>query len=63
MRCGIGARILQDNAGEWEKHGLMNIKSRYEYLSKGTFEVNGASEEPFPEGLDGYFVVNVPLIS
>ena len=55
--------ILQDDAGEWEKHGLMNIKSRYEYLSKGTFEVNGASEEPFPEGLDGYFVVNVPLIS
>ena len=55
--------ILQGDSGEWEKHGLMNIKSRYEYLSKGVFEVNGASSEPFPEELDGNFVVCVPLIS
>jgi len=55
--------ILQGDSGEWEKHGLLNIKSRYEYLSKGVFQVNGSSAEPFPEELDGSFVVNVPLIS
>ena len=54
--------ILQGDSGEWEKHGLLNIKSRYEYLSKGVFKVNGASTLPFPDGLDGYFIVNVPLI-
>jgi len=54
--------ILKDDTGEWEKHGLKNIKSRYEYLSKGFFTVNGAMEEPFPEELEGFFVVNVPLI-
>ena len=55
--------ILQGDSGEWEKHGLLNIKSRYEYLSQGVFRVNGASTLPFPDGLDGYFIVNVPLIS
>lgn len=55
--------ILQEDSGEWEKHGLLNIKSRYEYLSQGVFKVNGASTLPFPDGLDGYFIVNVPLIS
>ncbi len=54
--------ILQGDSGEWEKHGLLNIKSRYEYLSKGVFKVNGVSTLPFPDGLDGYFIVNVPLI-
>jgi len=54
--------ILQGDSGEWEKHGLMNIKSRYEYLSNGIFEVNGSSDEPFPNELDGNFVVSVPLI-
>ncbi|MCK5765742.1 MAG: sensor histidine kinase [Bacteroidales bacterium] len=54
--------ILQGDSGEWEKHGLLNIKSRYEYLSQGVFKVNGVSTLPFPDGLDGYFIVNVPLI-
>ncbi len=54
--------ILQENSGEWEKHGLMNIKSRYEYLSHNKFEVNGSISEPFPEELNGSFVVKVPLI-
>lgn len=54
--------ILGGDTGEWEKHGLMNIKSRYEYLSERDFEVNGAREEPFPEELDGSFVVSIPLI-
>ncbi len=54
--------ILGGDTGEWEKHGLMNIKSRYEYLSERDFEVNGASEEPFPEELHGSFVVSIPLI-
>jgi two-component system LytT family sensor kinase len=55
--------ILHDESGDWEKHGLVNIKSRYEYLGKGVFIVNGSSEEPFPNELNGNFVVNVPLIS
>lgn len=54
--------VLKEDSGGWEKHGLANIKSRYEYLSHGMFEVNGASKEPFPDGVDGYFVVNIPLI-
>ena len=54
--------ILQEDSGEWEKHGLMNIKSRYEYLSHNKFEVNGSTVEPFPEELNGSFVVKVPLI-
>ena len=54
--------ILQESSGEWEKHGLMNIKSRYEYLSHNKFEVNGSTSEPFPEELNGSFVVKVPLI-
>lgn len=54
--------ILGGDTGEWEKHGLMNIKSRYEYLSDRLFEVNGTSNEPFPEELDGCFIVKIPLI-
>ena len=54
--------ILQEDSGEWEKHGLMNIKSRYEYLSHNKFEVNGSISEPFPEEYMGSFVVKVPLI-
>lgn len=54
--------ILREESNEWEKHGLKNIKSRYEYLSGGIFEVNGSTEEPFPEELNGNFVVKVPLI-
>jgi hypothetical protein len=54
--------VLQENTGEWEKHGLMNIKSRYEYLSHNKFEVNGSIYEPFPEEYKGNFVVKVPLI-
>ena len=54
--------VLSGDSGEWEKHGLANIKSRYEYLSQGSFAVNGATEEPFPEEIDGYFVVNIPFI-
>ena len=54
--------VLSGDRGEWEKHGLANIKSRYEYLSQGSFTVNGATDEPFPQEIDGYFVVNVPLI-
>jgi len=54
--------ILADENSDWEKHGLINIKSRYEYLSKGVFMVNGSEEEPFPEELDGSFNVKVPMI-
>jgi hypothetical protein len=54
--------IMESEAGDWEKHGLANLKSRYEYLSDARFEVNGSSLEPFPEELDGYFVVKVPMI-
>ncbi len=55
--------ILQGDSGEWEKHGLKNIKSQYEYLSKRSFIVNGSLSEPFPEELDGDFVVKVPLMN
>jgi len=54
--------VLRGDSGEWEKHGLANIKSRYEYLSQGSFTVYGATDEPFPLEIDGSFVVNVPLI-
>lgn len=55
--------ILKEEDNPWERNGLKNIKLRYEYLSKGRFQVNGSSTEPFPEELNGNFVVNVPLIS
>lgn len=55
--------ILREDSADWENHGLRNIKSRYEYLSKGVFEVNGSTEEPFPESMNGNFTVIVPLIS
>lgn len=54
--------IMKGEGGEWEKHGLVNISSRYAYLSGGGFEVNGSSEAPFPESLNGEFVVHIPLI-
>jgi len=54
--------IMHEEVGEWEKHGLVNLKSRYAYLSKGQFLVNESSEEPFPDELEGHFVVHVPLI-
>jgi sensor histidine kinase YesM len=54
--------ILKEESNEWEKHGLMNIKSRYEYLSGNNFVVNGSTEEPFPEKLNDSFIVKVPLI-
>ena len=54
--------ILRESGNDWENHGLKNIKSRYEYLSAGIFEVNGSQEEPFPAELNGNFVVKVPLI-
>jgi LytS/YehU family sensor histidine kinase len=55
--------ILQEEGGDWEKHGLINLKSRYEYLGDSKFEVNGSSITPFPDDLDGDFVVRVPLIN
>ena len=55
--------ILRDDSADWENHGLKNIKSRYEYLSEGAFEVNGSTEDAFPESLEGNFIVIVPLIS
>ena len=54
--------IMHEEVGEWEKHGLANLKSRYAYLSKGHFLVNGSADEPFPDELEGHFVVHVPLI-
>lgn len=54
--------IMYEESNEWEKHGLNNIKSRYEYLSGGLFEVNGSTKEPFPLELNGNFVVKVPLL-
>jgi len=54
--------ILQGEARAWEKHGLANLKSRYTYLSDGQFMVNGSPGEPFPDELEGNFVVSVPLI-
>jgi sensor histidine kinase YesM len=54
--------ILQEEEGDWEKHGLVNLKSRYEYLGNNKFEVNGSSKAPFPADLDGDFVVRVPLL-
>ena len=54
--------ILHGKAGAWEKHGLANLKSRYTYLSDGQFMVNGSPGEPFPDELEGNFVVSVPLI-
>jgi sensor histidine kinase YesM len=54
--------MLKEESNEWEKHGLKNIKSRYEYLSRKPFEVNGSTEEPFPQELNGSFIVKVPLI-
>jgi len=55
--------ILHEEVGDWEKHGLVNLKSRYTYLAAGRFMVNGSTEEPFQEQLDGYFSVQMPLIS
>ncbi len=54
--------ILSDEHNGWEKHGLRNISSRYVYLTGGVFEVNGAGREPYPDELNGKFVVNIPLI-
>ena len=54
--------ILSDEHNGWEKHGLRNISSRYVYLTGGVFKVNGAGREPYPEELNGKFVVNIPLI-
>jgi LytS/YehU family sensor histidine kinase len=54
--------IMHEEVGEWEKHGLANLKSRYAYLSEGQFLVNGSFVEPFPDELEGHFVVHVPLI-
>lgn len=54
--------IMQDRTDDREKHGLENIRSRYEYLSQGNFEVNGASGPDFPEEKDGEFIVKLPLI-
>jgi len=54
--------ILHEEPGAWEKHGLVNLKSRYTYLSAGQFMVNGSTEEPFPDELEGNFVVSLPLI-
>ena len=54
--------IMHEVTGEWEKQGLANLKSRYAYLSDEQFLVNGSKEEPFPDELEGHFVVHVPLI-
>lgn len=54
--------ILRGESGGWENHGLRNIKSRYEYLSRGTFEINGSSGDAYPPELGGEFTVRVPLI-
>lgn len=54
--------IMHEEVGEWEKHGLANLKSRYAYLSNGQFLVNGSIEEPFPDELESHFVVHIPLI-
>lgn len=54
--------IMHEEAEAWEKHGLANLKSRYAYLSDGQFLINGSAEDPFPDELDGHFVVHVPLI-
>ncbi|HSG67269.1 MAG TPA: sensor histidine kinase, partial [Bacteroidales bacterium] len=54
--------ILREEVNDWEKHGLRNIRSRYEYLSESHFEVNGSGDESFPDELNGNFVVTVPLI-
>ena len=54
--------IMKDEEGDWEKHGLANLKSRYDYLGEGIFEVNGSDKEPFPESSNDSFIVKVPLV-
>lgn len=54
--------ILREESNEWEKHGLQNIKSRYEFLSREKFLVNGSEQDPFPAEINGKFVVKVPLL-
>jgi LytS/YehU family sensor histidine kinase len=55
--------IMRDEDDSREKHGLENIRSRYEYLKQGSFEVNGYGGADFPEGQDGEFIVKLPLIN